>query len=139
MGNKSERISVDITLPDWGDSEAVSRYKKDYQKAYKEKYRKQTSEIRITVSKDEYQKIQDRAKRNGKSVSSYVMAYFYAKEKGSEVKSKFYYDLVKEFHRVGVNVNQIARVLNMGAPISLLSFELKKVKKGLDDILDKLR
>jgi len=136
------QIEFEIELPNRDDPEDIERYKWEYQLKYKRGYRKRKKYVSFAFDAVEHERLKSRAKLEGKPLTRHILDGFYASEQKTEVKSRAYFGVVKELNKIGVNVNQIARAVNIDRSgytegVSVLGCLLKNledVKKGLLEV-----
>ena len=127
------KIEFEIELPDRNDKDDVERYKWEYQIKYKRGYRKRRKHITLSLESIEHERLKEKAKLEGKPLTRYILDGFYASEKKADVKSRAYFNVIKELNRIGVNINQIAKQLNSRECINE-PYDLRSIKDELESI-----
>lgn len=116
------KVEFEIKLPDRENKEDVERYKWEYQVKYKRGYRRRKKYVNLAFEEEEHERLKKEAKKEGKPITSYILDLFYASERKAEVKNRVYYEAVKELNKIGVNINQIARKVN----IDIMNYPINK-------------
>lgn len=93
--------------------------------------------ITLRVSDDEKERLRQRASEKGLTLSDYVRTLLKLKSKSKRKKATCDLKVVAyELNKIGVNINQIARYVNINREIDLKVLnELSKVEDRLKEIL----
>jgi len=134
------QIEFEIELPNRDNPDDIERYKWEYQLKYKRGYRKRKRTVSFAFDAAEHDRLKARAKEEGKPLTRHILDGFYASEQKIEVKSRAYFGVVKELNKIDINVNQVARSVNMGrSGYTEGTSVLGCLLKNLEDVKELLR
>ncbi len=98
--------------------------------------------IRLRVSEREYQMVHAHARAYGVTVSDYLRLYPGNRDKCEFLKQEIM-KLQFEIHKIGVNINQIAKDNNAGfyssTDIDTLQKGLRTINEKMDEVLFEIR
>ena len=98
------------------DSPHRAEKKRQYRKAYWERFSETRKRVYGTLTQEEYAQIEERAKKANRAVWSQIHAEAEAYASGEYLPSKDVeeriVELIVQLRRIGNNINQIARALN---------------------------
>lgn len=95
---------------------------------------KKEKRITIRLTEDEYEKIKRKAEKINVSVSEYVRNFLSKKEVKIVDKTSLR-ELIYQLQRIGVNINQMVKKVNLNHS----DIELKKEIEELEEIYKKLK
>lgn len=102
----------------------------------KKEKRNEKAPVKVYLTSEEHNKLEILAERSGYSKSSY-MRQLLCGLVPPQMPPKEFHDFVYELNKIGVNLNQIAKVANMTGDIK--ADEYNKNYEELKDILSKIR
>lgn len=91
--------------------------------------------IYFRVTNEQKQQLLLHAKEEQQTLTSYILRHTLAEEKERDDEDK---KLMKELHRIGINLNQIAHLLHRGKHFAEQEKELHQLMKNLDTCCDEI-
>jgi uncharacterized membrane protein YgaE (UPF0421/DUF939 family) len=120
--------------PLWGD-----KIKRKVKKMKKEKKKeKRETEIKIRLTDKEKDELRTLAKEEGLSVSEYIRKHTLKKQAERELKMEMERQLIYELNRIGNNLNQMARGINILRKKGVLDDRDKKNLEVIKGIVEKV-
>jgi type II secretory pathway component PulF len=110
------------------------KMKKEKRKREKEK---RETEIKIRLTAKEREEIRELAREEGLNVSEYIRKRALQRQAEEQAKLEMERQLVYELHRIGVNLNQMARGINILKKKGTLEGEDRKLLKSIEARVEK--
>ena len=101
--------------------------------------RGKTAYLTITMSVDEYKEIQELSKELGISKARVIMDAFRGKKLTTPEDREQIKIFIRELHRIGVNLNQLVRILHTQKADWQLEEEIREIAGQLKTDLEKIK